>query len=666
MNAPVGFFRKMGTLPPGLRPEPLHTADGDLLDLSGMLGTLWRGRWALAIATLIGVLLGGLWTIYGAVPQYRATAVVVLEAEQEPVIDISSVLPGMTGDTSAVNTEVEVLRSRSLMAKVATTLGLETDPEFNPALHPPGFLSDVWRRALLALKLPLPDWVLKQPNSANSVVRQLQKHVAIVNIPDSLVFEIIVDTADPAKSVRIANSLAELYILGQIEMKFEATKQAKSWLSSRVSNLKSDLEKAESHAKAFATQSELISEEALLMLSRRLKETRTRIAEIHGLKTALLKTKSQRDRDELARITARLAVLESGEAELAERINRQSADLVTLEQLEREVEASRLIYEYFLNRLKETSVQQGVQKADSRILSNAVLPDHPASPQLKLILALAGAVGLMFGAALVLGKEARQNTFRTAEQLENATGHAVLGQIPRIKSRRRSGIINYLAKNPNSAAAEAVRNLRTSILLNDPGNPPKVILSTSSLSGEGKTTHSLALAQNIAAMGKNVLLVEGDIRKRVFKEYFRARGQPGMTAVLAGEIPFSDAIMRHATLGFDVLIGGETTANAADLFSSQEFEQFLSRARQRYDFVVIDTPPVLAVPDARVIGQLVDAIIYSVKWDETRRQQLTKGLRTLETVGLSITGLVLGQIDPKGARRYGYDESLGFRGYYTS
>ncbi len=353
--------------------------------------------------------------------------------------------------------------------------------------------------------------------------------------------------------------------------------------------------------------------------------------------------------------------------EIARRIEMQSSELVQLQQLQREAEASRLIYEYFLTRLKETAVQQGIQQADSRILSGAVVPLDPSAPRKPVILTLSLVLGIFSGTALILLHEFSQNTFRVAEDLEVKTGYPVLGQIPEVPAKRRKKVQDYLKNKPNSAAAEAIRNLRTSLLLANLDKTPKVIMSTSSIPGEGKTTQSIALAQNLGDMGKKVLLIEGDIRRCVFKEYFSITNEQGLLSVLLGDVPITDALTRVPEHNFDILMGEKPTTNAADIFSSARFADFLQGLRDTYDHVIIDTPPVLAVTDARIIGLCVDAVIYAVKWDSTTHRQVTDGLKALEQVNVRISGLVLGQISARGMKRYGYGDSYGaYQAYYQS
>ncbi|SMY06279.1 polysaccharide biosynthesis tyrosine autokinase [Flavimaricola marinus] len=357
--------------------------------------------------------------------------------------------------------------------------------------------------------------------------------------------------------------------------------------------------------------------------------------------------------------------------DLSEQFELQSSVLADLQEMERETQATQVLYETFLTQLKETSVQEGVFQSDSRVLSPA-LPGTQIAPRPVRALAMALFIGAILGTTIVLIREFLQNTYRTSEDLEKSTGQVVLGQVPKIPRRGRRQTVNYLVEKPTSAAAEAVRNLRTSVLMSNMDQPPQIIMSTSSLPGEGKTTLAISLANNLAGLGKKVLLVEGDIRKRTFENYFAdSKGRPGLIAVLMNKTPLSEVVIHDDTLNIDVLIGEKSSVNPADVFSSDAFKSFMGSLRESYDYVVVDTPPVLLVPDARILARHMDAVIYTVAWDKTSKTQVQEGLRQFASVDIDITGVVLSQIDPKGMRRYGYGGKYGAygskgRGYYEN
>jgi polysaccharide biosynthesis transport protein len=632
---------------------------------------------------------------------------------------LPSIAGGLSGDNTEVNTEVEVLRSRGLAEKVVERLNLIEDPEFNSELREPSLIG----RGIKAIKSVFGSGMsaeiaqsetLQENRIRDDVTEQLLRQISVSNIRQSLVFNISAETQSPVKSAKIADTFAETYIRNQLEVKFTATEQATEWLSNRVSELQIELEIAEKKVKSFTAQTQLVSIEGLEALERQIKDMRDRIsnAEISKLElettlsalnqaqttdemlaaakdatltriaregltsdasksafNARYQTILDRVRVDTARAEQQLTTLRLSEVELGRQVASQGEDLIVLQQLTRESEATRLLYEYFLTRLKETSAQEGIQKADSRILSRAVVPAMPSAPKKTQIVALAMILGVMIGAGIVLLREFRMSTFRTADDLESHTGVNVLGQVPLIPTRARQDTLQYLSDKPTSAAAEAIRNLRTSLMLSNMDKKPQVIVSTSSIPGEGKTTVSLSLAKFLSGLGKSVLLIEGDIRRRTLNEYFPTLPTTGIASVLNQDVDFADAIHRPKGFEVDVLAGEKTNVNAADIFSSDTFKAFIAEMRKRYDFIIIDTPPILVVPDARIISESADAILFSVKWDSTSRALLDESMRMFHNSNQRITGFVLSQIDEKRMRKYGYGDKGGAysqygKGYY--
>lgn len=694
-------------------------SDDGAIDLVALLGTVWRGKLMILGITLLAILLGGYYAYMVATPMYRSTAVVMLNNREEQVVNFESVIGGLGSDSSVVNTEVEVLKSRGLLGKVVDHLDLIDDPEFNTSLRPQ-YLIDHLKQVVKSLLNP-DDMVSDAPPS-NSSIRQatistLLSMMTVRNISQSLVFEVTIETTSPQKSAKIADMLVNLYILNQLEVKFDATEQATTWLTERVTDLQAQLEQAEAKVRDFQANTELVDEASLEAQERQLKEIRERIDTIRSTKEnadrrlAVIRaadtpeTQAEVSGDaqlqrmleridtspisdafqeryseiltraelEVQRAQNQLDALNASRTGMEEQIARQSNDLIALQQLTREAEASRLLYEYFLARLKETSAQQGVQQADSRILSDAVIPDRAATPRKSLVLVMSTMLGLMLGVALVLLREAGNDSFRTPGEIERITGYPVMGQVPLLPSKRRQDFIKYLAEKPTSAAAESIRNLRTSALLSNVDHPPQIIVTSSSIPGEGKTTLSLALAQNLSSMGKKVLLIEGDIRRRVMSTYLdeSKKSEKGIVAILTNVQTLSETVIHDETIGADVLLGEKTAANAADIFTSESFGKLLEEARGSYDHIIIDTPPVLVVPDARIIVQMADALLFAVKWDSTSRTQVVEALKMFESVNHPVSGIVLNQISPTGMKRYGYEGKYGAyaaygHGYYVN
>ncbi len=578
----------------------------------------------------------------------------------------------------------------------------------------PGVLAEI-RQALSKAKASAIGWfsasedtVLPVPPSPtdrdilDATINAALGSISVSNATDTYVYDLTAVTPYPDLSAMLATAWVEAYVQNQRDVKLAETQKVTEWLGDKVAELKSELEASEAKLSAFNTETALINSSVLESLNQQLKITRDRLkseqdterraaltltaleqgrseqdlryfAEMveDGALAALLEVADPSNPDALDAINARAAVLErqlraettraeqkqialiDGITELERRVSSQTEDLITFEQLAREVEASQVIYESFLSQLKEVSVQAGMLRADSRVLSPAVVPNHPSSPRAKRALALGLLLGAMIGSGIVLLLEMLNSKFRTAEELEEGTGYLVMGKIPTIPGSNRRQRLDNIVKNPLSRAAEAFRNLRASVLMSNVDRSPEIVMVTSATPGEGKTTVSLALAASFAALDKKVLLVECDIRRRTFLEYFGPHEAPGLVSVLSGESGFELCLFKDETLGCHVLFSDTPTINSVDLFSSNKFKDFLQEMRTKFDMVILDTPPVLVVSDARVIAPLVDATLFVARWNSTSVRNVRDGLRSLEDIRAKATGLVLSQVSLKDLKKYG-------------
>lgn len=691
----------------------------DVIDIGALTATIWRGKWRVLGWAAVALLCGAVYAFVLATPVFRATTTLVLDTREAQVVNFDQVIGDLRTDSAAINTEVAILKGRLLMGRVVDRLDLVADAEFNGQLRPPSLLAGLIGGAKARVQrlagmpsapvsAPLPELI------RNRVITALIDRVQVNNTPLSLVFTVALETENGAKSAVIADTIAQLYIEDQIAVKYLATEQATVWLAQRVTDLRAELDAAETRVKEFRAATDVVDPAALELADQQMAALRARLAEqqvlrdaaaqrLAGLQAAV--TPEQQEQaagdavltrllqngaatadtafalrlsevladaaQDLARAGAQIASLSGSRDALLASISRQSDAMTQFQQLTREADSVRLIYEYFLNRLQETSVQQGLQQADSRILSPAVVPERAAAPQKSRILAIALVLGAALGVALVFLRETRAKGFRTARDLERTTGYPVMGQIPVIRGRGHRAVLSYLADKPASSAAEAIRNLRTSVLLSNIDDPPRVIMTTSALPDEGKTTLALALIQNLVGMNRRVLLIDGDLRRRAVSRLMDAAERPGLLAVLTGAKSLDEVVYADPLLGVDVLAGESTDANAADVFSSDSFARLLATARDRYDLVIIDTPPVLLVPDARVIAQHADAILFVVRWNATTAGQVRDGLRMFESVNRRVSGLVLTQINARQVRRFADSDSYALyatnaRAYYRN
>lgn len=453
----------------------VSTSDQEI-DISQIIMALWRGKIYIFCISIFCMTFGGWYAYKIATPVYTASSVVALESREQSILDIDSVVSGLSGDQASINTEVEVLRSRVLIERLVRDLNLLEDPEFNNQLGDESIFS--LRDLKGALFGEDRTRYVSDKEELDSTIDSVLEALQVSNVRQSYVFRITFTTRESKKSAQLANKLSELYIEDQIRVKSEKTRQATIWLSDRVSELKRDLEVAEEEVEKFKATADIFNSTVLNARNLQIKELRERrdaleedraflIQKVETLEAALAAGQFQEfaytSQDETIRKyviseSAPDLIVERGEeiidilkgdleiannrletvnrsiSTMTSQVARQGGELVEMQQLEREAEASRLIYEAFLSRLKEASIQQGIQQADSRILSMAVVPRSPSAPRKTMILAISTFFGLAIGAFFTIFNESKSKgyAYRTAEDLENDTGYAVLGRVPTI------------------------------------------------------------------------------------------------------------------------------------------------------------------------------------------------------------------------------------------
>lgn len=683
----------------------------DNIDILEILGNLWRSKWVLAFFVFACAGIGGFYAYFVAVPKYQASTTLALQVRGPQVVDLEDVFSGVSSESAAMNTELVVIRSRGLLRKVVEEIDLIKEPEFNPSLRPPSPYS------FAGVKSKLRNIIRGTPSTAptpltgeaavNVAINRLRGAVSASVVRGTYVFQISVTSEDPWIAQSIANTLAQTYVSDQIDVKFQATENAVSWLTERVVDLEREVAEKQNVIKALQVGINTSSVAGINALNQRVRDMQERVdrsladlADVSARRREFQSVRNTGDMTEIARVfsdsiltqlleradavedlegtfMARadsiLSELEQSELRLAAQTpaleqalrdveaeaNKEFDQFARFQRAEQDLNASTRLLETFVARLKETTVQRGLQQADSRVLSAATVGSY-ISPRKSRILMMWTMIGVVLGVAFALVRQYLYSGFRSTTELEQVMMQPVIGQTLIIKKRTRRAIMKYLVDHPTSAAVEAVRNLRTSLLMANLDNPPKVIMSTSSIPGEGKTTNSLALAYNLAGTGKKVLVIEGDLRRQTLFEYFDVpRNQPGMLKALSGEESIESVIHSDELMGIDVIFGEESEINAADVLSSSVFKSFLDHLRDRYDYVIIDTPPVLAVSDPRILGQYADAILFNVAWNKTSQYQVKEAMRLLDTVNIKVSGFVLSQVDGSKMQRYGYGSAYG-------
>jgi len=378
-------------------------------------------------------------------------------------------------------------------------------------------------------------------------------------------------------------------------------------------------------------------------------------------------------------IRAELDAAKSEEEELKAQVDRASVlngatsqYEAELKQLEREAQSNRALYESFLNRFKELREQQDIQRADARILAYAWPSGTPSSPQYKTGLFAAFVVGCLLGMAGAIAAEKLDRVFRSASQVEKATGVAVLGMVPLVKGSigTRSTIVTQVVERTTSSAAEALRAVFTAISLSNLDRPARVIAVTSSTPGEGKTTFASALGGLLTKMNasRRVLLVDLDLRQAKLATALGLKDRGGtIDEYLMGTKTLDECIHRHEASGVDYICARSETPNAPEVLESHAMKAALATFADRYDLVLLDSPPVMAVSDARIIAQLADYTIFIVHWAKTPRDVVKSAVSALLGVTDRV-GIVINKVNLAKHAMYEYgdygDYYSRYRGYY--
>jgi capsular exopolysaccharide synthesis family protein len=325
------------------------------------------------------------------------------------------------------------------------------------------------------------------------------------------------------------------------------------------------------------------------------------------------------------------------------------------------VEGLRRLYEALVTQREQTKIEEAAESGRIAIIDPALVPRAPtnATTLSDIVLALLLAGMLSFGTALVV--DYFDDRVRSPREVQKNLGLTVMGVVPRfdpINGRRGTAADEARVHlEPHSAPAEAYRVIRTNLTFSLAAKPRRTILITSPGAGDGKTTTAINLAAMLAQQGERTLLVDGDLRKASIHRLLSVPQQPGLTGVLLGVAEAAEAIVPAGIDSLEVLPSGKLPPNPAELVGTERMSSLFAALTQRYDRIIIDSPPVLAVADPAVLTQLVDAALMVIRSGQTGRQALLESVERLEGVGVDVLGVVVNALRPEpGYRgRYYYD-----------
>jgi capsular exopolysaccharide synthesis family protein len=405
------------------------------------------------------------------------------------------------------------------------------------------------------------------------------------------------------------------------------------------------------------------------------------------LETIAAALKSERDailqriRNDYEEAVRREKLLELDYERQSRLVSEQSEKAIQYNILKREVDSNRQLYDAMLERVRAASVASALRASNVRVVDAARPPEFPYKPRVALNTALGLLLGGFLGVALILMRERMDRTLQEPGDAQFYLNVAELGVIPSAERPRKllkgpdadgePAVETAVAVQKHSVLAESFRAALTSILFSGQnGNRPRVIVLTSPSPGEGKTTVVANLGEALAEVNKRVLLIDGDLRKPRLHEIFETERERGLSDLLRDPAPLAEAVngsVRETRVAnLFLLPSGAESAASTNLLYSERMAALLELMEKEFDTVLIDTPPVMQIPDARILGRLADAVILVLRAGKTSRDAALAVRERLAEDGTRVLGAILNDWDPKraGGGRYGYGYGYERYRYY--
>ena len=754
---------------------------GQPLQLTNLLQLL-RLRWLFIVGMALLTLIIVTPIILSLAPRYSAAAIVTFDQRINSVTDADAVLSKLSGNSATVQAQLQTLRSRSFLSRVIAKERLENDPAYNTRLQnddAEGDFLTTWSARAESWLSSVAAWFstiasTTDPDTVEQDVREeiaadlLSQEVNLAEVsdqdsaqdaPDAIIdgllraltvsqvggapaIRIEFRSTVPQQTARIANAIADTYIEDLLNTKFEATETASRFLSDRVTELRGQLQAADTAAAQYrlnnssvetgqapstmdqqlgALSAELVAARMSLAeqvakagrirdlqqegrsvevtqvadspliaqlraeqntLQRQEAELSSRYGPRHPRMVDLESQKQDLQRkiaEEVGRITrtasneiqmaqAKVTSLEQSMNVLEKAVVGRNQSLVTLKQLEERAASTRTLYEAALLRFEQVKDREQIQRPDARVLSYAAVPrqrDFP--PSRALMLAVMVPASLFLGFFALVLREFLANGFRTSAHVEQILALPVLAMAPEMRGKKTRSIINIVNDKPCSSYAESIRGIQLGLCLPDVDRSPKVILVTSSMPREGKSTVAMSLARSAARNGKKVVLVDCDLRRPSVLTMARSgKVSKGLVQALLGKESLENCLQKDPRSEV-LLLGPETIVeNPARLLGSIEMENLIRELRASADLVIIDSAPLLPVNDTKLLVRLVDTMLLIVRWEKTPRNAAAAAARSLFDLHAPIAGVVMTRADPRQyyAYSYGLSHYSSYAQYY--
>lgn len=508
-------------------------------------------------------------------------------------------------------------------------------------------------------------------------VSYISRLKAITNLQDNLVIAdegkdtgiltLSLTGDDQTQIKNIIDSISTNYLAQNIAR--QAAQDAKSleFLNEQLPKVRSDLDLAEDKLNGYRQQKDSVdlSLEAKAVLDQivnvdnQLNELTIRESEVSQLFT--------KEHPTYKALMEKRKTLQDEKNKLNKRVSAMPETQQEVLRLSRDVDSGRAVYMQLLNRQQELSIAKSSAIGNVRIIDNAITQPKPVKPNKVLIILLGLVIGLFISVGLVLARVVLRKGIESPEQLEEL-GISVYASVPvseefakrverssKMKSKKLDEAAVFLAvENPADLAIESIRGLRTSLHFAMMEARNNVLMITGASPNAGKTFISSNLAEVISQTGKKVLFLDADLRKGYTHKLFNTDNNSGLSEILSGKIPVEQAVKTLPKIGFDIISRGMVPPNPAELLMHKRFGELIDWANEHYDLVIVDTPPILAVTDAAVIGNYAGTTLLVARFEQNTAKEIEVSIKRFEQSGVNIKGCILNGIVKKASNYYGY------------
>lgn len=516
--------------------------------------------------------------------------------------------------------------------------------------------------------------LIKRPRL--SAIRALQEQLAASEKgKQSGIIQLTLKGKDPAVAVAILNTIANQYVRQNVERKSAEAEQTLKYLDQQLPETKQQLEAAEVRFNAFRSRNGTVdvTKEGELLLQQSV-AAETGLVELQQKRKELLQ-RFTAEHPSVKALDSQIGAIQNERNKFASQVDSLPQTQQEILRLSRDLKVGQEIYTGLLNNAQQLKVVRGGTVGNVRIIDYAEKPLAPIAPKTGMALVMSLLLGLMLGVAAAFVRQALKSGVKNPKEIEARTGLSVFATIPHSTAQdemqrnrsRTSGKVQVLAHwDDQDLAVESLRSLRTTLHFAslDAGN--NRILVSGSAPSVGKSFISVNLGAVLVAGGERVLVIDADMRRGHINEFFGRGRERGLSEVIAGVLPFEDAMVPTAIPGLDLLTTGVIPPNPSELLLHPRFAELLNTVSANYDRVIIDCPPIMAVTDAAIVGRHAGTVLLAARFAVTPMAELEAAIARLRQAGVVVNGILLNGVEQNAGYGYGYGYNYGYTYQYRT